>query len=72
MRNMLNDTEQAHRANQSPEGQTRLCYIWTPEATIMNENDPTEDEWLDGLDEQQRIEQELEYLNSWDRVLEFL
>lgn len=72
MGKMLHDTEQAHSATNSTEQQSRLCYIWTPEETIMNENQPTEDDWIDELDEQQQIEQELEYLNSWDRVLEFL
>ena len=49
-------------------------YTWRPEGTSMEyTNELVEETMVMSEEEQQRqIEQELDYLNSWDRVLEWL
>ncbi len=48
-------------------------YTWTPEGTSMEQTNELDESMVMSAEEQQRqIDEELEYLNSWDRVLEWL
>ncbi|MFD1887808.1 hypothetical protein [Paenibacillus wenxiniae] len=52
---------------------TCFFYTWTPEGTSMEQTTEWDEPISMSVEEQQRqIEEELEYLNSWDRVLEWL
>ncbi|WP_458122343.1 hypothetical protein [Paenibacillus sp. Z6-24] len=49
-----------------------LSLVWAADSGI--ESDPTESLTIteEFEDEQQQVEEELEYLNSWERMLEFI
>ncbi len=49
-------------------------YTWRPEGTSMEHTNEVGEEMIvmNAEEQQRQIEEELEYLNSWDRVLEWL
>ncbi len=73
---ILTHTSQQPIPQHSADAEERITcffYTWTPEGTSMEQTNEWDEPMTMSAEEQQRqIEEELEYLNSWDRVLEWL